>query len=53
MRAAELAIEPECPGFLAHFPAPEEIDRLYESIPTWTCTGATRRAGRAWRSCWS
>lgn len=29
MRAAELALEPECPGFLAHFPAPEEVDRLY------------------------
>jgi len=30
MRAAELAIEPGCPGFLAHFPAPAEMDRLYE-----------------------
>ena len=30
MRAAELAIEPECPGFLAHFPAPADVDRLYE-----------------------
>ncbi|MFO1393670.1 MAG: PLP-dependent transferase [Steroidobacteraceae bacterium] len=32
MRAAELAIEPAVPGFLAHFPSPEEIDRLYEDI---------------------
>jgi O-acetylhomoserine/O-acetylserine sulfhydrylase-like pyridoxal-dependent enzyme len=31
MRAAELAIEPASPGFLAHFPAPREIDQLYES----------------------
>ena len=31
MRAAELALEPVAPGFLAHFPSPEEIDRLYES----------------------
>ncbi len=31
MRAAELAIEPAVPGFLAHFPAPADIDRLYES----------------------
>ena len=31
MRAAELALEPSAPGFAAHFPAPEEIDRLYES----------------------
>ena len=30
MRAAELALEPAAPGFLAHFPAPEAIDRLYE-----------------------
>jgi hypothetical protein len=30
MRAAELAIEPACPGFLAHFPAPSEVDRLYQ-----------------------
>ena len=31
MRAAELALEPVAPGFLGHFPSPEEIDRLYES----------------------
>jgi O-acetylhomoserine/O-acetylserine sulfhydrylase-like pyridoxal-dependent enzyme len=31
MRAGELALEPEAPGFLAHFPAPEEIDELYAS----------------------
>ncbi len=30
MRAAELALEPAAPGFLAHFPALEEIDRLYQ-----------------------
>ena len=30
MRAAELALEPVAPGFLAHFPAPADIDRLYE-----------------------
>jgi O-acetylhomoserine/O-acetylserine sulfhydrylase-like pyridoxal-dependent enzyme len=30
MQAAEIAIEPGCPGFLARFPAPDEIDRLYE-----------------------
>jgi O-acetylhomoserine/O-acetylserine sulfhydrylase-like pyridoxal-dependent enzyme len=30
MRAAELAIEPDCPGFVAQFPSPGEIDRLYE-----------------------
>jgi O-acetylhomoserine (thiol)-lyase len=30
MRAAELALEPAAPGFLAHFPPPEDIDRLYE-----------------------
>jgi cystathionine beta-lyase/cystathionine gamma-synthase len=29
MRAAELAIEPECQGFVAHFPPPGEVDRLY------------------------
>jgi O-acetylhomoserine (thiol)-lyase len=31
MRAAELAIEPACPGFLAHFPEPGDLDHLYES----------------------
>jgi len=31
MRSAELALEPSAPGFLGHFPSPEEIDRLYES----------------------
>jgi hypothetical protein len=31
MRSAELALEPAAPGFLGHFPSPEEIDRLYES----------------------
>jgi hypothetical protein len=31
MRAAELTLEPACRGFLGHFPAPDEIDRLYES----------------------
>ncbi|MCM2313435.1 MAG: PLP-dependent transferase, partial [Steroidobacteraceae bacterium] len=30
MRAAELAIEPECPGFVAHFASPEDMDRLYQ-----------------------
>jgi O-acetylhomoserine (thiol)-lyase len=31
MHAAELTMEPDCPGFLRHFPAPEAIDELYES----------------------
>jgi len=31
MRSAELALSPAAPGFLEHFPSPEEIDRLYES----------------------
>jgi cystathionine beta-lyase/cystathionine gamma-synthase len=31
MRAAELTLEPGCRGFLGHFPAPDELDRLYES----------------------
>jgi O-acetylhomoserine/O-acetylserine sulfhydrylase-like pyridoxal-dependent enzyme len=31
MRAAELALEPEAPGFVAHFPTPEQIDQLYVS----------------------
>ncbi len=30
--AAELALEPECPGFSRHFGQPHEIDALYESI---------------------
>jgi cystathionine beta-lyase/cystathionine gamma-synthase len=30
MRSAELAIEPDCPGFCAQFPDLETIDRLYE-----------------------
>jgi hypothetical protein len=29
MRAAELAIEPDCPGFVSHFPSTDDIDRLY------------------------
>jgi hypothetical protein len=29
MRASELAIEPDCPGFMAGFPTPDEIDALY------------------------
>jgi cystathionine beta-lyase/cystathionine gamma-synthase len=29
LRAAELALEPGSPGFLAGFPAPDEIDALY------------------------
>ena len=32
MQAAELALEPECPGFTRHFGQPHEIDALYESI---------------------
>jgi O-acetylhomoserine/O-acetylserine sulfhydrylase-like pyridoxal-dependent enzyme len=32
LQAAEIAIEPECPGFVAHFPRPREIDALYETI---------------------
>jgi len=32
MQAAELALEPECPGFTQHFGQPHEIDELYESI---------------------
>jgi O-acetylhomoserine (thiol)-lyase len=31
MQAAELALEPECPGFIAHFAPPHEIDALFES----------------------
>jgi cystathionine beta-lyase/cystathionine gamma-synthase len=31
MRAAELALEPAAPGFMAHFPPAQEIDELYES----------------------
>ncbi len=31
LRAAELTIEPSCPGFCSGFPAAEEIDRLYRS----------------------
>jgi O-acetylhomoserine (thiol)-lyase len=31
MRSAELALEPVCPGFLSHFPAPADVDALYES----------------------
>ena len=30
MQAAELAIEPALPGFVAHFPSAGEIDRLYQ-----------------------
>jgi O-acetylhomoserine/O-acetylserine sulfhydrylase-like pyridoxal-dependent enzyme len=32
MDAAAIAIEPECPGFMAHFAPPREIDTLFESI---------------------
>jgi len=31
MQSAELAIEPVCPGFLAHFPTAAELDELYQS----------------------
>jgi O-acetylhomoserine/O-acetylserine sulfhydrylase-like pyridoxal-dependent enzyme len=31
MQAAELALEPECPGFMAHFAPPDEVDALFES----------------------
>jgi cystathionine beta-lyase/cystathionine gamma-synthase len=31
MRAAQLAIEPGCPGFVGQFPPAAEVDRLYES----------------------
>jgi O-acetylhomoserine/O-acetylserine sulfhydrylase-like pyridoxal-dependent enzyme len=31
MRAAELTLEPACRGFVGYFPAPDELDRLYES----------------------
>ena len=30
MQAAELAIEPTLPGFVAQFPSAEDIDRLYQ-----------------------
>jgi O-acetylhomoserine (thiol)-lyase len=30
IRAAELALEPGCPGFVAQFGAPDDIDRLYQ-----------------------
>jgi cystathionine beta-lyase/cystathionine gamma-synthase len=32
LRAAQLTIEPSCPGFCAGFPAPDEIDRLYRTL---------------------
>jgi O-acetylhomoserine (thiol)-lyase len=32
MKAAELALEPEHPGFTSHFAPPHEIDALYESV---------------------
>ncbi|MEZ4601573.1 MAG: aminotransferase class I/II-fold pyridoxal phosphate-dependent enzyme [Syntrophotaleaceae bacterium] len=31
LRAAQLAIEPSCPGFCAGFPEADEIDRLYRT----------------------
>jgi O-acetylhomoserine/O-acetylserine sulfhydrylase-like pyridoxal-dependent enzyme len=31
MQAAQLALEPECPGFTRHFGQPHEIDALYEA----------------------
>jgi O-acetylhomoserine/O-acetylserine sulfhydrylase-like pyridoxal-dependent enzyme len=31
IRAADLAFEPDAPGFLAHFPRAADVDRLYES----------------------
>jgi O-acetylhomoserine/O-acetylserine sulfhydrylase-like pyridoxal-dependent enzyme len=31
MQAAELTLEPTCPGFMQHFPAPAALDDLYES----------------------
>jgi O-acetylhomoserine/O-acetylserine sulfhydrylase-like pyridoxal-dependent enzyme len=31
MQAAQLALEPECPGFTRYFGQPHEIDALYES----------------------
>jgi O-acetylhomoserine/O-acetylserine sulfhydrylase-like pyridoxal-dependent enzyme len=31
MQAAQLALEPDCPGFTRHFGQPHEIDALYES----------------------
>lgn len=32
LRAAQLTIEPDCPGFCAGFPSADEIDRLYRDI---------------------
>jgi O-acetylhomoserine (thiol)-lyase len=32
MQAAELALEPECPGFTRYFGQPHEVDALYESV---------------------
>ena len=32
MHAAQIALEPECPGFMAHFAAPHELDAAFESI---------------------
>ncbi|HET7204571.1 MAG TPA: PLP-dependent transferase [Steroidobacteraceae bacterium] len=32
MKAAEIAIEPDHPGFASHFAPPQEIDALYESV---------------------
>ncbi|HEX5651072.1 MAG TPA: PLP-dependent transferase [Steroidobacteraceae bacterium] len=32
MKSAEISIEPQHPGFMAHFAPPHEIDSLYESV---------------------
>ncbi|HET9694475.1 MAG TPA: PLP-dependent transferase [Steroidobacteraceae bacterium] len=32
MKAAELAIEPEHPGFVSHFAPPDEVDALFEDV---------------------
>ncbi len=34
LRAAELSLEPVCPGFGQGFPSPEEIDALYREVYT-------------------
>jgi O-acetylhomoserine/O-acetylserine sulfhydrylase-like pyridoxal-dependent enzyme len=48
MQAAEIALEPDCPGFMAHFPPQHEIEALYESVyvETHRRIAASRRKGR-------
>ena len=50
MQAAELALEPECPGF-SRISRRRTRSTRCTSRPMWTCTGATRPAGRACGRC--